>query len=352
MTRATQPDVLAFRAGRFWRLIPCMLFVSLVLNVVALNVPFLLLKVFVESEEAYSIPRTVELMWQLEFYWVAVLIFVFSIVFPFVKLSSLFVLWYRPWHASARHRAFRILGALGRWSLLDVFVALVLIVLSHGQTLLVTRTLPGLPLFLAAICLSIGSAELMAYLHVKSEPGEPAKGTEPVRAADGAGWRGVAVPLLLLGSLFSLLAALGLPYVRITAWYLKKSSYSILETISALWSDHMYGFSAAVALFLVVMPAMRLGGITLLWYRRVTPQRFRRVEEITRGIGLWAMLDVFGLALLLFLTEGSTIVKIEKASGMWAMLAAIVMNSLLGVMAGRVIGWRLAEIAGRRREND
>jgi len=352
MTRATQPDVLAFRAGRFWRLIPFMLFVSLVLNVVALNVPFLLLKVFVESEEAYSIPRTVELMWQLEFYWVAVLIFVFSIVFPFVKLSSLFVLWYRPWHAPARHRAFRILGALGRWSLLDVFVALVLIVLSHGQTLLVTRTLPGLPLFLAAICLSIGSAELMAYLHVKSEPGEPAKGTEPVRAADGAGWRGVAVPLLLLGSLFSLLAALGLPYVRITAWYLKKNSYSILETISALWSDHMYGFSAAVALFLVAMPAMRLGGITLLWYRRVTPQHFRRVEEITRGIGLWAMLDVFGLALLLFLTEGSTIVKIEKASGMWAMLAAIVMNSLLGVMAGRVIGWRLAEIAGRRRESD
>ncbi|MGE4651407.1 MAG: paraquat-inducible protein A, partial [Myxococcota bacterium] len=90
----------------------------------------------------------------------------------------------------------------------------------------------------------------------------------------------------------------------------------------------------------------------LLWYRRVTPQNFRRVEEITRGIGLWAMLDVFGLALLLFLTEGSTIVKIEKASGMWAMLAAIVMNSLLGVMAGRVIGWRLAEIAGRRHEND
>ena len=152
--------------------------------------------------------------------------------------------------------------------------------------------------------------------------------------------------------MLSLLAALGLPYIRITAWYLKKNSYSVLETITALWSDQMFVFSAAVALFLVVMPAMRLGGITLLWYRRVTPQRFRHVEEITRGIGLWAMLDVFGLALLLFLTEGSTIVKIEKASGMWAMLAAIVLNSLLGVMAGLVIRWRLAEIAGRRLETD
>ena len=80
MIRATQRDVLVSRIGRFRRLIPCMLFASLVLNVVALNVPFLLLKVFVESEKAYSIPRTVELMWQLKFYWVAILIFIFSTI--------------------------------------------------------------------------------------------------------------------------------------------------------------------------------------------------------------------------------------------------------------------------------
>ncbi|MGE4607552.1 MAG: paraquat-inducible protein A, partial [Myxococcota bacterium] len=218
-------------------LIPSMLLTSLTMNVVALMLPFMLLKVFGQSEEEYSIPRTVQLMWQFKLYWVAVLILIFSIMFPFVKLSSLFVLWYRPLLASTRHRAFRILGSLGRWSLLDVFVALVLIVLSHDQSLFVTRTMPGLPLFLAAICLSIGTAELMAYLHVKSEPEAPMVRTEHVRAADDAGWRSIGVPLLLIGSLLSLLAALGLPYIRITAWYLKKNAYSVLETIAALWSD-------------------------------------------------------------------------------------------------------------------
>ncbi|MFP8879704.1 MAG: paraquat-inducible protein A [Myxococcota bacterium] len=326
-------------------LIPSMLLTSLTMNVVALMLPFMLLKVFGQAEEEYSIPRTVQLMWQFKLYWVAVLILIFSIMFPFVKLSSLFVLWYRPLLASTRHRAFRILGSLGRWSLLDVFVALVLIVLSHDQSLFVTRTMPGLPLFLAAICLSIGTAELMAYLHVKSEPEAPMVRTEHVRAADDAGWRSIGVPLLLIGSLLSLFAALGLPYIRITAWYLKKNAYSVLETIAALWSDGRFVFALIVAVFLVLMPVLRLGGITLLWYRRIPPLRFRHIEEITRGIGLWAMLDVFGLALLLFLTEGSSIIKIEEASGMWAMLAAIVLSSLLGVIAGRVIRSQLAAIA-------
>lgn len=101
-----------------------------------------------------------------------------------------------------------------------------------------------------------------------------------------------------------------------------------------------------VLLFLVVTPALRLVGLAILWYRRVLPEDFRKHEAMLDGVGKWAMLDVFGLALLLFLTEGSRFVKIEATAGIWAMVSAIFLGSLLGIVAGGVIRSRLSEIKG------
>ena len=149
---STGREVLAFRFGAIGVVLSGMLVTAFTLNVVALTLPFMVMKVYGDPAEAYSIPRTVQLMWSLEFYFIAILIIGFSLIFPFLKLVSLLALWYVPMTGRVRGAGLRVLGSLGRWSLLDVFVALVLIVLSHDQTLFVTAIKPGLPLFLAAIC--------------------------------------------------------------------------------------------------------------------------------------------------------------------------------------------------------
>ena len=251
-------DVLAFRFGGIGVLLSGMLVTAFTLNVVALTLPFMVLKVYGDPAEAYSIPRTVQLMWSLDFFVIAILIVGFSLIFPFLKLTSLLVLWYIPMTGRVRGMGLRVLGSLGRWSLLDVFVALVLIVLSHDQKLFVTEIKLGLPLFLGAICLSMLSGELMTNMHVRSEPAMPIVRTEAVRPADHAGWRTYLVPLLLIGSLASIAVAVGLPYIRITAWYLKDGTYSILETVQALWEDSNYLFMTIVGLFLVVMPIAKI----------------------------------------------------------------------------------------------
>ena len=66
---------------------------------------------------------------------------------------------------------------------------------------------------------------------------------------------------------------------------------------------------------------------------------------MTRTIGLWAMLDVFGLALALFLSEGSNVIKVQGAEGVWAMLAAISISLVLGLVAGQVIRGQLRRIS-------
>ena len=59
-----------------------------------------------------------------------------------------------------------MLGALGRWSLLDVFVTLVLIVLAHNQgQLFVTDVKSGLLMFMTAIVLAMLTGDVVHHLH-------------------------------------------------------------------------------------------------------------------------------------------------------------------------------------------
>ena len=47
------------------------------------------------------------------------------------------------------------------------------------------------------------------------------------------------------------------------------------------------------------------------------------------------MIDVFGLALLVFLAEGDALVKTEIKQGLYLIVAAIVVLTLSGTLAGR-----------------
>lgn len=327
-------------------LVPLLLITALTTNIIALKLPFLEIKIFPHDPEAYSIPHTVTLMWvKMKLYWVAILIAGFSLVFPFVKLLSLFSLWYLPMRVSTRGRGLRILGSLGRWSLLDVFVALVLIVLAHEQgSLFVTDVRPGLYLFLVAILLAMSTGEFMAVLHEKTEHHPKLSTTRARRPSIGSGWRRLAVPALLLGSLASLVVAVELPFLKITAWYLTDNSYSILETIATLWTTDQRAFAVVVAIGLVVMPIAKLLVIFGTWSIGRSPYRFRIATLRIRIVSQWSMIDVFGLAIGLFLLEGSGMVPVKGEVGAWALLVAIILNAVLAWTAGSLLTARLKDL--------
>ena len=83
MKKNSERDILAFKFNGFAVLVPGMLITALTLNVVALKMSFMVIKAFGEGTESYSILRTVHLMWEFKFYWIAVLIVIFS-VFMFI----------------------------------------------------------------------------------------------------------------------------------------------------------------------------------------------------------------------------------------------------------------------------
>jgi len=97
-------------------------------------------------------------------YVLASLIFVFSVLFPIVKLSLLVVIWLKSFTMRRRRVVLHWLAALGKWSMLDVFLAAVMILVIQARGLVRVQPLLGIYLFAAAILASIGLTMLIAHL--------------------------------------------------------------------------------------------------------------------------------------------------------------------------------------------
>ena len=85
----------------------------------------------------------------------ALILFFFSMVFPFAKLAALAAIWFRPLTERERLDTLRWLGLMGKWSMLDVFVVAILIVAAKLRDLTQVSPRVGIYLFALAIVLSM-----------------------------------------------------------------------------------------------------------------------------------------------------------------------------------------------------
>lgn len=92
----------------------------------------------------------------------AVLIFIFSLCFPIVKLTSLMIIYFLPGHNKCIEIYLHILNQIGRYSLVDLDVALALVILSYDQRgALDTQVYAGLPIYSVAISINMLCSEAM-----------------------------------------------------------------------------------------------------------------------------------------------------------------------------------------------
>jgi len=96
-------------------------------------------------------------LWQYNEYFVAIVVFLASIVIPLLKLLGLFFLvvstkWGRGRRLRSRTRIYKIIDAIGPWAMLDVFLLAILVALVKLGTL--GRVIPG-PGLLAFTCVVV-----------------------------------------------------------------------------------------------------------------------------------------------------------------------------------------------------
>jgi paraquat-inducible protein A len=305
-------------------LVPSLLASSLACNIAAVTLPFMEIRRSLEGRSIYSLPRSVELLWEADLYVIAGLVAGFSIVFPFLKLLGLGWAWFGIIPARRRIRLLAWLERLGKWSFLDPFIVAVILILSSDQFFIGASPRVGLYVFIAAIALSMVAAAVIVDLTRERQE----QGRRRALAA-ASGWERWAIPPLLVATAVGLIAAYVVPYMSIDELWLAGHSFTILRSITALWMESLYATAVLAGVTLVGAPLFSVLVIAVLWFRALTPRgvyRWRRVLEFTWQ---WSMLDVFGLALLVYLLEGDKLISTEIQPGLYVFASAVAALTIL-----------------------
>ena len=146
-----------------------MILLSIGLLVMGLSLPLMKVEKMVFWKNEYSVFKGVISLWEQSQYALAVILFFFSVVFPAVKLAALGVLWNAPLSEGKRQTVLHWLGILGKWSMLDVFVVAILIVLVKLGPLAKVEPQSGVYVFCAAILVSMVTSMYVESL-AKKQP--------------------------------------------------------------------------------------------------------------------------------------------------------------------------------------
>jgi uncharacterized paraquat-inducible protein A len=266
-----------------------------------------------------------------------VLVVGFSIIFPPVKLILGTMALTKPMTLAGRERLLSVLGHLGRWSLLDVFVSLLIVLVLSREDVVGVSVHYGLYCFLGAIVLSMSAGAIMHEQARRIVPDVhmPVDHVRPLIVF--AGWQGVVAAILSVVALVCIARAVGQPMFQVDQFGMASNIWSLRDGIDYLFKEELRIFAMAMFLFLVVAPvAVLISILVALFFPQ--PHRWRRrLYLVSRYISEWCMLDVFALAMVLYLSEQTNFVPLRVDSGMWFLFGSVIAFSVATLWAEQVM---------------
>ena len=158
--------------------VPLLIFVSLASLITGLSVPVMTMKELVFWQHTFSVVTGIQALWTENNRVLAGIIFLFSIVFPLVKLFALLVIWFRPFSDPVRDRLLRAVSQIGKWSMLDVFVVAVTIVITKLSSVMKAEPQFGLYLFGGSVMIAMIVTMRVEQLARKHEIKKERQGTK------------------------------------------------------------------------------------------------------------------------------------------------------------------------------
>lgn len=314
--------------GRRAWLIPVMLVAALTLQITALCVPFIEMSMFIKGTTIYGLLTSIHLMWTGGLYVIAILIISFSVVFPFLKLAGLTFAWMVLPPGTLRTDLIRILGMLGKWSMMDPFCVILVVALASDQWAVGADTQVGIYCFLCAVVLSMTLSMMMMHCDRKMNPSPAATSAAPFRIAQKVGWESSIVPIALVISMVALYFALSLPFLEIDQFLLKSNSFGIFQLCVALWKANHIPLALLSWIGLLIVPAATILFEWWFWLSNANPVGHIAHRRFVDTLYEWSMLDVFALSLVLFLLEGNRFIKTEVHKGLWFIVIAVIISQV------------------------
>jgi paraquat-inducible protein A len=94
-------------------------------------------------------------LWQASELFLFLILFVFTVIFPFVKINAMLVLWLWPRLDNERaQKLFGFVSHMGKWSMLDVFIVAILVLTVKSGGLASIKVQDGFFLFFLSVMLT------------------------------------------------------------------------------------------------------------------------------------------------------------------------------------------------------
>ena len=155
----TPPRILKSSGTRGW-IVVFLLVCAFALYLAGLFRPFTqVTKLWIFQDEVSVIGGMVSL-WEAGEFFLFGILFVFTVTFPAVKILALLAIWLVPGLTrDSAQSMFRFVSHMGKWSMLDVFVVAILVILLRSGSIAEIAIRDGVFLFTSSVLLTMLAAE-------------------------------------------------------------------------------------------------------------------------------------------------------------------------------------------------
>ncbi len=132
-----------------------LLLAALALFVTGIFLPFTSMTKLWLFENQISVYQGLIVLWKAGEIFLFLILFVFTVCFPFVKINALLALWLYPGLTASRAKSFfRFVSNMGKWSMLDVFVVAILVLTVKSGGMASIQVMSGFFLFFVSVMLT------------------------------------------------------------------------------------------------------------------------------------------------------------------------------------------------------
>ena len=288
-----------------------------------ITLPILKLTKFMFWTSEYSLMSTVEVLIRQGQTFLGLVVLVFSIVFPIVKLLYLLLVsTLAGGRAAPPRQAPERIEWIGKWSMHDVLVLALTIFFLKSQGVYDAASLPAVYLFTAAVVLMI-----LSYAWLKTDVASVGM-VEPKPQAVSAVRNFLLSFLIILATVFFALGII-LPVIRFTTVYVWTNEHSIATIIWALYDSSEYFLCAVVFAVSIFFPFLKLFYLlTLVTSPDLSPEFRRRSFSTMEWLGRYSMTDVMVLALMIFYVNSSGYTEAVVMPGVYFFAASALITML------------------------
>ncbi len=289
-----------------------------------LTLPILKLTKFYVFSTEHSLVSTVNALMRSGQMFLGLMVLVFAIFLPVLKLLYLLLLAVLPEHEFTRLTGqLRALEWLGKWSMHDVLVLAIAIFFIKSQGISDARSVPGMYFFAAAVVLM-----MLSYLWLRSDLGR-SRAPAAHRHGPPSALRNLAFSVILILAILCLGLGVFLPAVRFTTVYVRSRDHSIASMIAALYTRQQFLLCLVVFLVSVLFPFLKLLYLlTLVMTPQMPRALWSRSFAVMEWLGRYSMTDIMLLALMIFYINASGFAEATILPGIYLFAASALLTML------------------------